>query len=782
MTPRAPELAVSPSEEGRIRRLRELVVKGESGLLELLAMRADPSWVVRREVIAALGALGEAALAPLCASLASERDDETRIAATVDALVASTGDAEQALTSLSQSTEAAVLADIAQILGRRRNGVVVPVLAQLSRHADDNVAVAAIEGLGRVGGRAVVDLLVEAVEGQRFFRTFAAIDVLGKSGDPRAIAPLVALLDSPHYAFEAARALGRTADRAAVPPLSRLLASASDGQVRVAALALADARQKHGERFGTTAPIDEALRRSTPEAAVRRLTHCSNGADGNEQLAILVILGALKREAAVPALLRALDGPLALARTAAEVLGQMASDSDAQLCAALREGSSARRQVLLPSISGSRATPAVLECLNDPEAVVRRLACDALARIGTQLAVPALFEALGDASPSVVQAATSAIQALGYTGTPALATSAAASPEPVIRRAALRILSYFGRSDAFDVLRAATRDADARVRDAAIQGLSLLEHREALELLIEFTAASAAQTRASALRALGSCPRELRVAESLAAALSDPEPWVRYYACQSLGKLRVEDSVHQIARLVSDPAGQVRVAAIEALSHLAGDVAFTALREASRSSELDLRRAALIGLGLSQSAEAVAILLSHADSEDAATRLIALSAFSSFETPETLAALARAAHDPDENVRMAALGFLGSRSAAEATLLLAGFLKDPALQERAQAVLATPEKHRVAGLLSALQTADDELAVQLTSLLARLSQVDATAALFEGLTLPNTAARKAAATTLGAMGSREALSALQRLSLADPDAEMRRVCSLLLRQ
>jgi hypothetical protein len=86
----------------------------------------------------------------------------------------------------------------------------------------------------------------------------------------------------------------------------------------------------------------------------------------------------------------------------------------------------------------------------------------------------------------------------------------------------------------------------------------------------------------------------------------------------------------------------------------------------------------------------------------------------------------------------------------------------------------------VAGLSAALRRADDEQAMAMTGLLARLNQPDATAALFEAVSLPNGAARRAAATTLGALGSSEALALLQRLSIEDPDAEMRRVCALLL--
>jgi HEAT repeat protein len=86
----------------------------------------------------------------------------------------------------------------------------------------------------------------------------------------------------------------------------------------------------------------------------------------------------------------------------------------------------------------------------------------------------------------------------------------------------------------------------------------------------------------------------------------------------------------------------------------------------------------------------------------------------------------------------------------------------------------------VAGLSAALHRADDELAALLTGLLARANRPEATAALFEAITLPNVAVRRAAATTLSALGGREAIATLQRLASQDPDTEVRRVCALLL--
>lgn len=777
--PRAP--GASPAEQARLARLRTLLGSGPAGNAELLALRTDPSWAVRREVIAGLAQLGEAVLEPLVLSLRDERDDETRIAATVDALVASTGNVEAQLAALRASADPALLADVGQILGRRRNPASIPSLAELARHSDDNVAVAAIEGLGRVGGRAVVDVLVQATRSDSFFRTFAAIDVLGKSQDPRAVPALAALLQIPHYAYAAAAALGRTCDRAAVAALAPLLASPVDSLVRAIALALADLRQAHAERFGTAAPIDTAVQRSASKAATRRLLQCAAGANVQEQVAIHVLLGCLGNPAAVPALLHGLDGPPSVARAAAEALDRLASDSEEQRVVALWEGNDVRRQALLPGMRSGRATDAIVACLHDPNPIVRRLACEALARIGSRRAVPDLFERLADASPAVAQAATAAIVSLGYDETPALAVSAAGSAEPAVRRAAMRILAHLGTESALYVLEQAVEDADARVRDAAISGLSMFELPRAAELLLSLSERPLPQVRAAALRALGDGGwRDARVSERLGAALHDSDAWVRYYACQAFGKLRLDGHLEQLTRLVTDPAGQVRVAALEALSHLPGDRAFETMLEAAQADELDQRRTALIGLGLSRRSEALGVLLANASAEDAATRLITLSALTQLEAPETLAALARAARDPDESVRVAALGFLGERNGVEATEALAGLVTDPVLGARARAVLSTPHRHRVAGLSAALRGADDEQAMLLTGLLARLNQSEATEALFEAVTLPNGAARRAAVTTLGGLGSSEALALLQRLSLDDPDAEMRRVCALLL--
>lgn len=785
------QVSLSESERQRAGQVDALAARREEGVPGLLALLTDPSWTVRRAVVAALGALGDAALDGLAQVLHGQRDDETRLAAAVDALVASTGHPEAWLDRLAHDPNPAVAADAAQILGRRRDPKGVPLLIELVRHPDDNVAVTALEGLGRVGGRAAVSALLEALHSGNFFRVFPAIDVLGRSGDPRAVPALASLLDTLQYQLEAARALGRTGEKAAAAPLASLLGRRGDGIIRVAALSLSELIDQFHARFGATAALEAAIRRASPGPTVRNLGQALAGADPVEQGAICRVLGLLGQPAAAPILARVLEGTAgAVSHAAADALRRLGQASEGQLREALRAGDSARRQILLPVMVHAGATAEVVACLADPDPAVRALACEALGRIGNPAAAGALFTLLGEENPRVGQAALAAIQSLGSAEVERRALAAARSEAPRVRRAALRILAYFGYGSALETFLTALRDEDPRARDAALQGLSFLEDPRALEALLEAARSESAALRAGAVRVLGNETSVIRASGALLRALRDPEPWVRYHACQSLGRLRFTPAVQAVVPLLADPAGQVRVAAVEALSHFQSEDASRALREAARSEDADVQRAALVGLGLGRREEDLEGLLQAAGAVDPATRLVAVSALSSFLAPPVLPALLRAARDPDENVRTAAVSFLSARPGAQATRALVDLLLDVRPREEALAALSVGTEGRVEGLLAALETADDELAPLLTASLARLigsepgategPAADASAALLQALESPNVPARKAAASTLGALGSRAALEALRRHADLDPDPELRRICALLI--
>lgn len=776
--------SLTDAEQTRFAHVQRLGKDGTKSISKLTEMLTDPSWIVRRSVVDVLARSGDAAVAPLIDLLCNKRDSEARIAAVVDTLSASIGHVERSLTLLADDSDPAIVADVAQILGRRRSPTSIPTLIKLTKHQNDNVAVGAIEALGRIGGRAAVEALIEIVSGKNFFRVFPAIDVLGRSGDPRSVEPLAKLLSDPTYLPEASRALGRSGEKSAITPLMSLLGSPVDAVVRVGAHSLCELRDRYQEKSGgDTFVFDTYVRGHVKSEIVRRLGRVLPQSDSNEGSAICSLLGIIGDSEAAPALTFALeaDGPMATA--AAVALKKIGQDADASLLSAIRNASSERRKVLLPLVTRSSAAPEIADCLSDTDHEIRALTCDTLARLGNPAVVKRLFPLLQDDNLRVVHSATAAIQALGSRETLELASQAADSANPIVRRSALRILSYFGDSSALKPLLKGLNDTDPRVQEAAIQGLPFLEVSEALEALFDSAKSANARTRAMAMRAFGQLQTGSETVYSiLMEGLKDSDSWTRYYSCQSLGRLKFIPASSDVAKLLDDDAGQVRVAAVEALSHFDSPVAHKALKTAAESSDLEVRRAALVGLGLVRRAEDLPVLLSAASSADVATRLMALSAIANFTTGRVLGALSSAASDSDEQVSTSAISLLGTRREQEATEVLVELLSVPALAERAKVALFSPSEGRTAGILVALDSADHELAATLVSILSRLQRPEARIALLSAMKLNNVAARKAAAPALAARRDPEMVSVLQEAAENDPDQEVRQICALLLRQ
>jgi len=772
-------LTVSEGERGRALEVERLLRDRATG--ELIDRLTDPSWTVRRAIVSALAHLGDPAVGPLCDVLRFRRDDEGRLAAAVDALVASLGNVDAALLAMADSGNAAVVCDVAQILGRRRSTVAMPTLARLAEDTNDNIALAAIEAVGRIGGQAAIDLLVAAVESRSFFRAFPAIDVLGRTGDPRAVGPLCELLTEPHYAIEATRALGRAGQPGAASALAALLTRPNDAQVRVAAAALVEVHDRYTVQFGPHRTVLDALATIDSSAASRRLTQSLLGADAVERTALCRVLGWVGGSNAARALIELLDAEPSAAEAAAVAIAGLDRQAEPILFSALRESTEDRRLILLPILArGRTAVPEILECLADPHGSVRAAACDTLGKIGDASAIDALFQRLGDADARVSQAAVGAIQTLGSDETEGRALQAARSDEPRMRRSALRILSYFGWPAALEVFLDAMADGDERLRDVAASGLAGIDDTRSLEALLAASTHPSPRTRAAAVRALGLTHDAPRVRTRLRAALADADPWVRYYGCQAVSKLKDEGAAEAVEPLLLDPAGHVRVAAIEALAQLRGERALEALDAATRSLDADVQRAALLGIARIRSPASLEIVRRGGASPDPATRLVALSALAEFEGPEVIRGLVGAMSDTDDSVRSAAVTLLGARAGVDATAALVERLDNLAQRSTILAALSTWTQGRIEGLKATLRTATAEVAPLVVSALARLRRGDATAALEEAFGFENELARRAIAPALAALRTPSARKLLERASSVDPDAQVRQICAAVL--
>lgn len=769
----------SARDRERLARVAELRSGGAASIPDLVTELAGTTWVVRRAVVAALAEADATAMSALCEALRTARADEGQVAGIVDALSLTKNAVDEAVLELTADANQAVMCDAAQILGRRESVRAVPRLTELLVHPNDNVCLAAVEALGRIGHRDALEPLLRLAESGNFFRVFPTIDVLGRCADSRALPTLLKLAGDPLYAIEAVRALGRLGDPTAVPALLQLASGASETLVRATAAALIAICESSQQRFGTAVAIERALL-ALPRLGElsRQLTVSLKRADATEQIAVTRMLAIIGTEDVVPALLAQLDGAPAVAQVAAGSLKKLVNVAESTLIEALRAGTSAQRRLLVPVLSGRLAArDELIDALEDEDAMVRALACEALARTSDPSAVPQLFRLLGDADARVAQAALGAIQALGGDETKRLALDAAKSQDTRLRRAGLRIIGYFGYPDALDTLAQATQADDERVRDAAIAGLPFVEDPRALELLLAAASSPAAGTRVSAVRALAHANGEPNVRRQLRSCLTDSDPWVRYYACLALGRLKDESAAEAIAALLSDDSGQVRVAAVDALAHLPGARAFELLCQALASEDADLNRAALVGLGLSKRAEALPKLLAALSAPEPSTRLVALSALAELGLRQAVPAIARATEDPDAGVRAAAAGFLAARTDADATNeLLALLVKQPSRQSLIEA-LSRPAPGRVESIVAALASADDALAGALVTSLARTRSEAALVGIRATFESANDAARRAAASALVAMQDSASTSAVRHAALSDPDAEVRRICS-----
>ena len=774
-------LTLSDVDQACLAEIEGLAAGGGAAIDALIARLAEPSWAVRRAVIAGLVHLGDLALEPLCQVLQAQRGDEARLAAAVDALAASPGDVESALLHLLDrraERSSALLCDLAVILGRRKSASASAVLAELVGHGDDNVSVAAIEALGRIGGAGAVEPLIAAVESGRFFRVFPAIDVLGRSGDPRAVPALRALLDDPLCVLEAVRALGNAGEDRT---LASVLTSTEDDQVRAAAVALTELSTRREERVGVDRATPAAVREVLLDPALApRLRSVMVAADPAERSALCRLLGWGGGEAAVEALLALLDQGLQNTEVTA-ALANLGASAEPRIRRAVLEGDAARRVLLIPLLHGRITALRELRlCLTDPDPAVRAVSATALGTAGDPAVVPELFQLLGDEDAGVSQAASGAIQSLGSVRTEALALAAARSPNARVRRAALRIISYLGYPNGLDLLIDATHDGDPRIRDVGIQGLAFSDDPRSLEALLGAAAHPSPSARAAAMRALGHTAKGApAVVACLQRGIVDPDAWVRYYACQAVGKVGGEIPVDAVVALLDDEAGQVRVAAIEALARLGTEGAVAALHHAAVSTDPDLARAALLGLGSLQRKDALPLIEQALRSSDRATRMVALGAASAIQAPEVLELLRdAAATDVDEDVRRAAIGHLAARSGPGATRTLISLLAEPRVRPDVIDALAQLGKGRRPALLSALETADDTIAPLLVRVLVRAA--DPVQALEAALASSEPPGRRAALAALAALAAPRCRPALERAFTHDHDPEVRRIAAVAL--
>jgi HEAT repeat protein len=372
----------------------------------------------------------------------------------------------------------------------------------IARAAEDErlggLAAEAIEALGPGAGEALGDAVRALAPEARM----AVMGALARVGDASVLPELVDFVGSEeeHLRAAAIESLGRLGDPRAVPLLMRLLADPDAVAATVAGSAL------------------ELLSRRSSAARRAVLAECRPGLGRGSPPSLLRLVGSIGTGDDVPALRAALAGGDAAGRAAAawalaalplrpsatvlpDLLGAMPDAAPAvRAAAAQAAGRAAGATATLEPAAAEAVVAALCTALADPEPVVSAAAAEALGLCRCEEARPAL-EALVRSATSPPEAAVAALRALGALGAPdpGVLASAARHPDPeVVKEAvalAVRVPGPAGASLLLDA--AAHRRWD--VRQAAARALAAREERALLGPVRRLAAAEEDPLVASAL-------------------------------------------------------------------------------------------------------------------------------------------------------------------------------------------------------------------------------------------------------------------------------------------
>lgn len=410
--------------------------------------------------------------------------------------------ADEALRAATAKLEGRLLIGVINSIGVRRDPQAVALLVPKLKAADPEVAAAAAEALGRIGGepaaKALEPMLATAPPAARSSAAYGLIlcaeQLLdaGKPDDAAKLYDAVRKADVPKQrTLEGARGAILARKAAGVPLLVELLRSADKASFH---LGLRVARELPGPEATEAiaaelakAPADRqpllilALAdRADPKAIAAVLDAAKNGSP-SARLAAVAALERLGNASCLPVLLdAAVSDDEALARTAKGSLARLpGNDVDADLAARLPKATGKVQQVLIELIGLRRieaSLPDLLKCAAAADPATRAAAVAALTLLGGEKQVPDLVALVQKPQDGAEQAALekALVAVCGRAGaacTPQL-MPLAKNDSPALRTIALRALAVAGGPEALAAVKAALDDKEAGVQDEAVRTLS----------------------------------------------------------------------------------------------------------------------------------------------------------------------------------------------------------------------------------------------------------------------------------------------------------------------
>jgi len=448
-----------------------------------------------------------------------------------------------------------VRSHVVEALVRNGAGVVVPLIEQL--HAEDlDTRQAAAVALGRIGDRRATAPLVAALDDSEL--TLAAAGALARIGDSSAFEGLVTRLGYPDAAIrQAVIAALNSIGHPEMPQRIAALLTDPDPIVRESALKIAG-------YFGYSDCLDRVLSCCRDDNETVRRTAI-------EQLPFFEEFGAFD------ALVRALEHDTAPVRAAAAAaLARVEHPTrTGTLLRALDDADPWVRFMTLRSlgaIGAAEAVPPVLATVEkDPEPHVRLAAIEVIGRISPAEALDVLEPLTNSPNPDIARAAVAALGNVDRDEALTVLEQHSRAPEPSTRLAAVEALARRSETRVPQILQwVAAVDHTAEVVAAALEALARVGKRDdeqgsaAARALIALTAEPS--RRESAIGVLSGLPP--RCIPDIAAGLRHPSTDVRCASVEALGRMKQPDASRALESALDDGVSLVRLTAVAELKHL----------------------------------------------------------------------------------------------------------------------------------------------------------------------------------------------------------------------
>ncbi len=250
----------------------------------------------------------------------------------------------------------------------------------------------------------------------------------------------------------------------------------------------------------------------------------------------------------------------------------------------------------------------LVENLRHEDSSMRRKAAQDLSA-GDERAIYPLIQALRDENPGVQDAAIRSLVAIGgnvvaYMIIPLL------REDSYLRNTAQLMLRDLG-AIAVPMLYPLLKDKDDDIRKFALDMMGDIRDDVDIEKILPLTKDTNPNVRASAIRCIGLLGQS-KAAAHVEKALDDEE-WVAFTALDTLGQIKAEGSVNAIVALLGHDSPAIRIAALETLGSIGSPLASGALLNhilsSSEEEERSLAVKSLVKIGLTPSMGEVSDLL-----------------------------------------------------------------------------------------------------------------------------------------------------------------------------